>query len=156
MGWAAARMTRGGVGRRVLSSVFLCLVLVAELTFFAEPLRYIRSHEGVPGSVLGRSYAGAKADVAGLVSRLDAGEVWMVYGGPSPIQRETAAWLLRRADWRGSTGGRALVRWTWGQGAAQGQDAVEVLPEGAAPPTDAFRIRPWEGPQQRGGYIRTN
>ena len=153
MGLAAARLTRGVAGRRALWSGLLCIVLVAELTFFAEQLRYIGSHEGVPGSELGRSYAGAKADVAAVVSRVDAREIWMTYGGPGAIRRGAAVWLLRHADWGEPVSGRALIRWTWGRLGGELQEVVETLPDGAEPPPDAFRIRPWEGPQQRGGYI---
>ncbi|MGD2109822.1 MAG: hypothetical protein PVI86_10555 [Phycisphaerae bacterium] len=149
MGWAVAHFGRHPrrPPRRWLAP-FLLVVLVVELAFFAEQLRYIHVNGGVPGSLIGRSYEGMKDDVAALASRVDASEVWLAYEGPSVIQDEPAAYLFRHATWAGSTPRRALIRFRWWRGAYHDPDLIEILPDGTDPPHDAYLVRPWTGLQQ--------
>ena len=148
MGWAAVRLSGSAGRRRAWIAAVLAGVMCVQLAFFVEQLRYVHVRGGVGGSPLGRSYAAMNRDVADLAGRLDAGEILMLYEGPSSIQGEPAAYLLRRARWAGPASGRAVVRFRWG-----GPCAVEELAQGAKPPEGAYLVRPWRGPQQREGRI---
>jgi hypothetical protein len=157
MGWAAARSRpgAGGYGHRWVAPL-LVAVLVVELAFFAEQTRYIHTKGGVPGSLIGRSYAGMTADVAAMASRVDASEVWLVYEGPSIIQDEPAAYLFRHAEWSGTKPGRVVIRFAWWRDSYDDPGLVEALPDDADPPEGAYLVRPWTGPQQVNSEIPLN
>ena len=148
IGLAAVRLSGTTGRRRWWIAAVLIGVMCVQLAFFVEQLGYVRGRGGVPGSPLGRSYAAMCRDVAALAGRVDADEVLMLYEGPSSIQGEPAAYLLRRARWAGAAGGRAVVRLRWG-----GPCTVETLRETDKPPQGAYLVRPWRGPQQSGGKI---
>lgn len=148
IGLAAVRLSGTAGRRRRWTAAVLIGVMCVQLAFFVEQLGYVRGRGGVPGSPLGRSYAAMCRDVAVLAGRVDAGEVLMLYEGPSSIQGEPAAYLLRRARWAGAAGGRAVVRLRWG-----GPCRADELPEGADPPAGAYLVRPWRGPQQSEGRV---
>lgn len=127
-------------------------VLVAELCFFCEQLRYIHENGGVPHSPIGRSYGGMLADVADVVKRTRAVNIWMTYEGPSVIQDEPAAYLLRHAEWDVAAPESVLIAFRW-WGEAIPSAVIEPLSEGMAVPDDAYLIHPWRGPQQYGSEI---
>ena len=62
---------RSSHGRAALSAGLLG-VLVVQLGFFAEQLAYIHRHGGVPGSSIGRSYAGMLADLETVADKAPA------------------------------------------------------------------------------------
>ena len=154
MGWAAVRLTRGGSGRlRPVVVACLLLALIAQLLFFADQWTYAQRRGGVPGSILGRSYGGCLRDVREAASEVQTAEVWLLYEGPSPIQRETAAYLFRRADWPDPSPGRALIRFRWWTRPGESPVLIEPIPPGARPPDEAFLVRPWTEAQQHDSKI---
>jgi hypothetical protein len=146
MGWTMIRFS--ATRRRRWLGFAMIAVLAVQLAFFGEQLAYMRRNGGVPGSLIGRSLAGMRQDVAELASQVDASEVWLSYDGPSIIQDEPAAYLLRRASWAGQTPRRVLVHFAWWRRSYDDSEIVQVLGRGEPPPNDAFLVRPWTGPQQ--------
>jgi len=144
---------RGSSRGASLIAPVLIAVLAVQLVFFAEQLHYIHSRGGVPGSTIGRSYAGMKTDIAAVPPRLTASEVWMIYEGPSEIQDDPAAYLLRHAQVHNSIAGRQLVRFRCWKGGDQAHDAVRMLTESESPPDTAYLIHPWPATQQMDGTI---
>jgi len=154
IGWVAARLTarRGWrLGGAWLAPVLLA-ALCGQLLFFAEQLRYIHAHGGVPGSVLGRSYAGLRSDVQQAAASTGAAEVWMLHEGSSGIQDEAPAYMFRRARWGRLTSGRVLIRFRDGLTPGAGRSILESL-DGGRQPQQAFLVRPWRGQQQKDGRI---
>jgi hypothetical protein len=151
MGWAARRFTQGGNGmRRRLLTALLLTVLLGQLAFFIDQLRYIKTKGGVPRSLLARSWDGLQADLAALTREINAGEIWVAYAGDSPIMDEATAYLFRHATWKGASPQRVLVHFRppW-----EGTSWWEVLRGDTPPPAEAFLVRPWTGRQQRDGYL---
>lgn len=142
-----------GSRARPLFALLLIAVLLVELAFFVEQLRFIDRNGGVPQSVLARHYHGTLEDVAAMASRVDAAEVWLAYAGPSDYQDEPAAYLFRRAAWAGAAPRRAVIHFAFWRGPYDDAALIEYLPDGADPPEGAYLIRPWEGPQQVGSKV---
>lgn len=131
------------------------VLLIAQLAFFGEQLRYMRTRDGVPGSPLGQSLGAMIGEVNAAADHIDAAEVWLVYTGQSAIQDEATAYLLRHASWRSARAGRAVLRFGWNPGEQDSPTwSIRELPPGQDPPEEAFLVRPWSGPQQSGGKIR--
>ena len=144
--------SRPGAWRNWLAAVLLA-VMAGQLAFFAEQLNYMRVRGGVPGSVIERSYAGATADVTAAVGQVHTREVYLDYEGRSNIQDAAAAWLFRHAKWSGDQPGRTLIRFAWGQGQSAPAVTATLLPDDVPPDANYFQVRPWTGPQERGGGI---
>ena len=137
--------------RAVLCGVLLGTMLL-HCGFFAEQLAYIRRNGGVPGSPLGGSYRAMVRDLAPLPGQLPPGEVWLDYGGQSPIQGESTAYLLRRMGWT-SGSARTLLQLRWdagGDGVVVNDAPLETAPSEIKPPNKApfYLIAPWAGAMQ--------
>ncbi len=155
IGWFVARAGRSAVRSRSAIvvrrtwQIGLFVVMLVQMTFFAEQLRYIRAEGGVPNSILDRAYGPLANEIAGVAQTCTAGEVWMQYAGSSPIMDEACAFLFRQQEWP-SAGGRVLIRFDSWPGAGT---TVQRLPVDVDVPADAFLIHPWRGPQQMGGGV---
>ncbi len=127
--------------------------MAVQTAFFAEQMGCARTHGGVPRSLLGRSYAGIRSDVADVPASTNAKEVWLDYEGVSPLQETASAYRMRHLLWDGPSGRRALIRLRLSDGGQPRQVSIEPLPPGREPPLTAYLISPWTGPQQRNGQI---
>jgi len=150
MGLAASTMLRflRHAATQSLSSFVLIAAMFVQLAFFAEQLIYVHRSGGVPGSLIGRSYAGMKDDMDAVPSLLTGREIWMVYEGPSVIQDEPAAYLLRHLPMPRDAAGRQLLYWRWWSKPGDISSSTRLLEEDESPPAEAWLIRPWTGPQQ--------
>lgn len=155
MGWAAVRMqAKPGGGKRRWLAPLLLVVLIVELSFFVEQLRYIHANRGVPGSPLGRCYAAMKGDVKGAVRQMAGDEVYLDYDGHSPIQEEAAAYLFRHSDWpQTGSAPRVLTHFTWGRADEPCTVQTSPLGDGKPLPEAAYRVHPWLAAQQADGRI---
>lgn len=153
MGWWLANRLGTRPGLRAGVRVAVLAAMALHVAFYAEQALFIRHHHGVPGSKLGRSLAGLRLDLALAPAACDAEEVWLVYRGPSGIQDEAAAYLLRRADWPAASPGGALVTVRLSGAEGPATVAVSRLGPDEPPPEDAWLVRPWTGAMQVGGKV---